>query len=132
MINPVEEKIIINYIVKSKQERLLWELSTPRKREKVIWKFSDTKLFKRNCLVPVAYMSADQLDRYFSPMVMAPNVYFIGEDYIGPLTLKQAAQRTQEGEICIIYCGNGVGYYQGEQCTGKPPRFLLTIEQGTV
>ena len=126
MINPVEEEIIRSYVKENKQERLLWELNSSKKRKTVIWKFAGTELFKSNCLKPTSYMSANQIEKHFSPMVTTKNVYFIGEDYIGSLTLQQAARRAQEGEICIIYCGNGIGYYQGEQCAGKPPRFLLS------
>ncbi|MBQ7916947.1 MAG: RHS repeat-associated core domain-containing protein, partial [Firmicutes bacterium] len=126
MINPVEEEIVRGYVKDNKQERLLWELNSPKKRKTVIWKFADSEVFKSNCLNPVKYMSAKQIEKHFSPILTASNVYFIGEDYIGQLTLQQAAQRAQEGEICIIYFGNGIGYYQGEQCTGKPPRFLLS------
>jgi len=54
-----------------------------------------------------------------------PILYFIGESYIGTLPLKEAVKKAGTGEICIIYCGNGIGYYQGEQECGKPPRFLL-------
>lgn len=126
MINPVEEEIVRVYVKENKQERLLWELNSPKKRNTVIWKFADSEVFKSNCLNPVKYMSAKQIEKHFSPILNTSNVYFIGEDYIGQLTLQQAAQRAQEGEICIIYFGNGTGYYQGEQCSGKPPRFLLS------
>lgn len=122
----LEEEIIRNYVKDSKQERLLWELNSPKKRGKVIWKFAGSELFKSNCLKPTQYMSAKQIEMHFSTAVASNNVYFMGEDYIGQMTLKEAAQRAQEGGICIIYCGNGTGYYQGEQCSGKPPRFLLT------
>lgn len=56
-------------------------------------------------------------------------MYFIGEDYIGDLSLKEAVERASEGEICIIYCGEGIGYYQGEQEKGAPPRFMLLKEK---
>lgn len=125
MISSVEEEIIRNYVKENKQERLLWELNSSKKRKAVIWKFAGSELFKSNCLKPTSYMSANQMEKYFSSMVTTKDVYFIGEDYIGVLTLQQAAQRAQDGEICIIYCGSGIGYYQGEQCAGKPPRFLL-------
>lgn len=126
MLNPIEEEIVRSYVKENKQERLLWELNSPKKRRTVIWKFADPEIFKSNCLNSVAYMSAIQIEQRFSPILTNPNVYFIGEDYIGRLTLPQAARRAQEGEICVIYFGNGIGYYQGEQCTGKPPRFLLS------
>ena len=36
-------------------------------------------------------------------------VYFIGESFIGYLSSEEAAERANTGEICIIYCGNGIG-----------------------
>lgn len=57
----------------------------------------------------------EEMKNYLHKLSGAENVYFIGEDYIGEMLLEQAAERANEGEICIIYCGNGIGYYQGEQ-----------------
>ena len=122
----IESEIVRYYIKESKRERLLWELDSPSKRASVIWKFAGTELFKRECLVPTKYLTADAMRQYFSKLTSSDHVYFFGEDYIGQLPLHQAIQRAQEGEICIIYCGNGNGYYQGEQSKGAPPRFLLS------
>ena len=55
------------------------------------------------------------MQTYLYNLSKKSNVYFIGEDYIGDLSLKEAVERASEGEICIIYCGEGIGYYQGEQ-----------------
>lgn len=33
------------------------------------------------------------------------------------------------GVVCIIYCGKGIGYYQGEPGYGAPPRFMLLAEK---
>lgn len=60
------------------------------------------------------------------------DIYFIGEDYIGSLSLKEAVDRVQHGEWCLIYCGNGTGYLQAEQEIGAPPRYLLAQEKQTV
>lgn len=60
----------------------------------------------------------EAMKNYLHKLSGAENVYFIGEDYIGKMLLEQAAERANEGEICIIYCGNGIGYYQGEQEKG--------------
>ena len=121
----IEREIIKSFIIDNKQERLLWELSSPRKRDAVIWKFADASLFKSNCLSPTNYMSAECLEKILFKKSRTSFVYFIGEDYIGQIPLKEATQRTQAGEICIIYCGKGIGYYQGEEISGKPPRFFL-------
>ena len=71
----------------------------------------------------------EAMKNYLHKLSGAENVYFIGEDYIGKMLLEQAAERANEGEICIIYCGYGIGYYQGEQEKGAPPRFMLLEEK---
>ena len=124
-INSIEEEIVKKYVIKNKQERILWELSNPQKRPNIIWQFAGLRLFKKSCLQLTKYMPPEELEKCLFQLTEAKLVYFIGEDYIGELSLTQAAKRTNTGEICIIYCGNGIGYYQGEQDYGTPPRFLL-------
>ena len=52
-------------------------------------------------------------------------VYFIGASYVGELSLKGAVEKASCGEICVIYCGNGIGYYQGEEDRANTPRYFL-------
>jgi len=84
-----------------------------------------TKFLKNNCMQPLEYMSEEEMEKYLLSFSNVKDIYFIGESYIGTLPLKEAVKKAGTGEICIIYCGNGIGYYQGEQECGKPPRFLL-------
>ena len=128
-MNSREQEIIKKYIRKNKQDRILWELSVPRKRNSVFWNFAGSDIFNQNCLHPVNYMNKDEMEKYLFELSGNENVYFLGEDYIGELLLKEATERAEHGEICIIYCGNGIGYYQGEQEIGRPPRFLLINNQ---
>ena len=100
-----------------------------QKRKDIIWHFHKPDIFKEACLHPVDYMDQEAMKNYLHKLSGAENVYFIGEDYIGKMLLEQAAERANEGEICIIYCGNGIGYYQGEQEKGAPPRFMLLAEK---
>ena len=71
------------------------------------------------------YMTPNELEKYLSRFVHTKNVYYLGEDYIGEMTLKESLERINMGAICIIYCGNGIGYYQGEEDQGHRPRCLL-------
>lgn len=123
--NSVEEEIVKKFVEKNRQPRLIWELNNPKTRDSVFWRFSGPNIFKKSCLKPLEYMSSKLIERYLFQLSSAKEVYYIGEDYIGQLSLKNAATRVDTGEICIIYCGNGIGYYQGEQDDGPPPRFLL-------
>ena len=125
MSRTIEEEIVKKYIIKNKQNRIIWELNNPKKRNNVIWRFHRPDIFSEKCLYPVEYMDRSGMNKYLFELSGASEVYFIGESYIGYLSLNQATELASKGEICIIYCGKGIGYYQGEQEIGKPPRFLL-------
>ncbi len=125
-ISDIEVEVIRKFVVKSKQERILWELSNPKKRKDVIFmRFPGPNLFKSHCLQEVGYMSETEMESKLFQLSKAKEVCFIGERYIGIISLKDAVRRACTGEICIIYCGQGIGYYQGEQNYGSPPRYLL-------
>ena len=123
--NRIEYEIEKKFINKNRQERILWEFKNPKKRERVIWGFSGIQLFRSDCLKPMEYMSEEEMLNYLLRFCDTDITYFIGESYIGKLSLKEAVQKAGMGEICIIYCGNGIAYYQGEQENGGPPRYLL-------
>lgn len=130
MINSIELEIIKKYVTKSKQERIIWELDNPKKRENIVLtRFANPSIFNKKCLHQVEYMSPAIMKNYLFRLGKSKEVYFVGEKHIGELSLEQASRRANTGEICIIYCGNGVGYYQGEQEYGKPPRFLLLSKE---
>lgn len=122
--NEIEAEIIRQFCVKNKQDRIIWELSNSKKRDKVIWRFAGIQLFKKECLKEVEYMSKKELEKYLYEKSKTLNVYYMGLDYLGPLKLEEAVERI-EGDIGLIYCGNGIAYYQGEQNNTKPPRYLL-------
>lgn len=125
----IEEEFVKKFVVKCKQERILWELNNSKKRPRIIWNFMHWNIFKNNCLTPTKYMPKDIMEKKLFDLGKTNDIYFIGEDYIGNISLKQAVDRANMGEICIIYCGNGIGYYQGEQEFGAPPRFLLLAQK---
>ena len=102
MNKETEVEIIKKFIVKNKQERI-----------------------KKEILYPSTYKDAEHLEKVLYEMSGTRECYVIGECYIGTMQLRQACEEAWQGGICIIYCGNGIGYYQGEQEYGTPPRFLL-------
>ena len=124
-MNNIEKEIVNHFIIKNRQERLLWELNSPRKRNQVFWQFAGPKLFKKECIDFVDYMSSDQIEKFAFTHTTTKNVYYIGEDYIGELSIKQAIDNVNLGMICIVYFGNGFGFYQGEEEHGNRPRCLL-------
>ena len=132
MLHFIEQEIIDNFIISNRKERLYWELCNIKKRENIMLKrFAGPTLFKKDCLQPVKYMPPEMLMVQLLDLGGSNQTYFMGEEYIGTLSLRDAVFRADNGEICIIYCGNGVGYYQGEEL-GSPPRFLLVQKRRTI
>lgn len=126
MPNKIEQEIVQTYIVKNKRKRILWELDNPKKREYILFnRFLGIDNWKKGCLQPVEYLTSEKLSYYLAEKSKKKEVYFIGEDYIGSLPIKDAVERTRKGEWCMIYCGNGYGYFQGEGGCIKPARYLL-------
>ena len=82
-----EKEIVQNYIIKSKQERIEWELSHSKKRKDIIWHFHKPDIFKEASLHAVDYMDKEAMKNYLHKLSGAENVYFIGEDYIGEMLL---------------------------------------------
>ena len=125
MNKETEVEIIKKFIVKNKQERIIWKLQNAKKRKKVFWHFDHPDIFKKEILYPSTYKDAEHLEKVLYEMSGTRECYVIGECSIGTMQLRQACEEAWQGGICIIYCGNGIGYYQGEQEYGAPPRFLL-------
>ncbi|MBE5934268.1 MAG: hypothetical protein E7262_00565 [Lachnospiraceae bacterium] len=124
-INDIEEEIVKKFIIKNKQERILWELGSLKKREQVFWRFSGPDILKKECLKFSEYMSIEELEAYLMKFTLDKKVYYIGGTYIGEITIEEALKKIYLGDISIVYCGNGVGYYQGEEDNGHRPRCLL-------
>lgn len=125
MICDTEVEIVRKYVIESRQDRIIWELTKPEKRKHIMLRrFPGVALFKEDCLQEIKYLPPDELERKLFQLSKSRNTYFIGESHIGELTLREAVKRADMGDICIIYCGNGVGYYQGEEY-GPPPRYIL-------
>ena len=126
MINDIERDIIKKFVCKHRQERLIWEFGNSRKREQIMMqRFAGPQIFKEDYLKATEYMSPDVLQIQLFKLGGTKNVYYIGESYIGEMSLKQATETVNTGEICIVYCGNGIGYYQGEEEFGYRPRYFL-------
>ena len=118
-------EFIKKFVISNKQERLIWELGSPRKRRELFWRFSGSSIFKDVCLQETEYMLADELEAKLYQLGKNKVVYFIGESCVGEISLREAVEKASYGEICVIYCGNGIGYYQGEEERANTPRYFL-------
>lgn len=118
-------EFIKKFVKSNKQDRLIWELESPKKRNELFGRFAGSCIFKTECLKKADYMSADELETKLYQLNKSKEVYFIGVSYVGELSLKEAVEKAFCGEICVIYCGNGIGYYQGEEDRANTPRYFL-------
>ena len=130
-INEVEHEIIRSFVAKNRQERLSWELANPKKREKFFWNFAGTQYFKQDCLQSIELLSYKELETAIFRFGKTRTVYYLGASCIGRIPLTQAVQYAAQGDICIIYCGNGRGYYQGEPYSGNKNKYLLIAHPST-
>ena len=110
-----EKEIVQNYIIKSKQERIEWELNHPQKRKDIIWHFHKPDIFKEACLHPVDYMDQEAMKNYLHKLSSAENVYFIGEDYIGG----RASQRRRNLYYILWKRNRILSRGAGKRCTAE-------------
>ena len=52
-------------------------------------------------------------------------VYVISMEFAGKLPLKEGITIMNKETGSLLYCGDGVGYYQAEQEQGAPERYVL-------
>ena len=60
MVKGIE--FIKKFVKSNKQDRLIWELESPKKRKDIIWRFAGSNIFKTECLQEADYMSVDELE----------------------------------------------------------------------
>jgi len=113
------------FVRSNKQERLIYELQNPKKRKDLFWRFAGSDIFKTEYLQEVEYMPGDDLADMLFQLGKSKEVFFIGSSFIGEISLKEAVEKASSGEICIIYCGSGKGYHQGEEERSKTERYFL-------
>lgn len=76
-------------------------------------------------LRPTDHVRAEAPEKILLRLGGSRTVYYLGSSYVGELPLKQAVAYADQCDICVIYCGNGVGYFQGRACDFAQPRYLL-------
>lgn len=126
----IQEEIIRTFVIPAKRERLLWELSAgkPPRETLLFTKFHTAALFVPRYVHPIKALPPSGLKRLLTEHGAADPVFFWGEACGEQMPLSQAVELTSLGGVQIIYCGNGLAYYQGEEGEGgksSPPRCLL-------
>ena len=127
MNREIENEIVDMFVWANKRERINWELSNKKKREEVVWqRFCHPDIFDK-CVLQDGkslYLSPKELEDYLFQLGKTRQVYYMGLNYIGEETLEHAIER-MESDICLIYLGNGMAFYQEEQDKLPTPRYLL-------
>lgn len=126
----IEKEIVDRFVIKPKRKRILWELNSSKKRNDAIWRFTTPHILRPECLKPIRFFDPKGLKNYLLKIKNKRIVYYLGHSFAGFVDIDQATEMSSNDLCCIIYCGDGIGYYQGEQYEGRgtgaaPPRFLL-------
>ena len=124
----IEKEIIKFFFLKNKQERLIWELSDPGKRKSFRDRIAHPTLFDERYLYVSEMNNMDCLKLFLQEKSRKKEIYMIGESHIGEITIDDAIALLKKNEICILYCGNGVGYYQPEEDYGHFEKYILRRE----
>ncbi len=120
----IEQEIIRHFFRKDRQERLYWELSG-KKRAEFYWHLAGTRELKPECLHDL-FGDKRPLAQIFRQAGAGDPIYYIGSSHTGPTSPEDALTRANRGEMCLVYFGNGTGYWQGEQTPTQPRALLYT------
>ena len=135
---PVEQEIISLFYPKNKRKRIRYELSKVdlNNQDSISdfqWRnMNDIGHFNlKNFHAEKAYPSKTELRE----LAGNTSVYYMGCHYYGWLSAEEAWEKAFESDVCLIYLGNGVAWYQGEQFSANgigaaPERFMLTVKKG--
>ena len=121
----IETEIIKLFVQKQYQKRLLYEISSKKEYDIIRCHFYTEYKFKKECLEKVSYMGDENLEKYLFQLSGKKDIYFMGINTREKMPLKEAVKRINHFEDGIIYCGNGIGYYQGEEELSDTPRYIL-------
>ncbi|QQO07720.1 hypothetical protein [Breznakiella homolactica] len=135
MDSALEQRIVKLYVNKAYRTRILHELETPQKRSRVLHRLCHnyTDILKSQVMNPLVVSDAKERTAVILRHGgQKENCYVLSllKNYDGiflPLTAAMNAV-AGNGMAALIYCGNGIAYFEAEQVQGPPPRFLLMGE----
>ncbi|MGE5397579.1 MAG: hypothetical protein ACM3MK_08635 [Chitinophagales bacterium] len=132
-MNDIEIEIIKTFFHKSIQDRAIFELNSSKKRKPFIGRLSHNfqEIFNQKYLIKIQLPNSNYVDILRSLKQYGANdkCYSIssnGEIDGKELSLTEALEKAVGfGMPSIIYCGSGLAYFEAEQESGAPPRFIL-------
>ena len=125
----IETEIIKLFVQKQYQKRIIYEISS-RKDYDIMWHhFNNEQKFKKECLQKIFWMGEEALEKYLFELSGKKEVYYMGHSARKKMMLKEAVTEGGLWGIGIIYCGNGIGYYVGEEERAETPRYILRAKK---
>lgn len=122
----LEEKFVHNYINKTKQERLFFELNSNKKRKDALWRFShDTEVLLKNDKICLKLQNFDeaQLKHFLSE----DEYYVISHKYLDGIMMstKQVLEYLADEYTPVIVCGAKIALVKKEFESGNDNFFIL-------
>lgn len=122
----IEKEIVDNYYQKWCKKRLKWELETPRRRSDAVWKMRLMKYLEEKKLHPIEYLPEKELKKKILELGGTKKAYLISIYFIGELSVEEGIREARRDDMgCILYFGNGVGYYHEGELEKRPPEYIL-------
>lgn len=129
----IEKEIVELFVQKKVRKRVEYELSSKKKRINAFFRLNHSKLtLNQKTIHPIHKADPDDVIQKLIELGASENkAYFMGytEEDGSYVTLAEAIDMAFKfGMPVIVYCGNGIGYIQGEQMYGPAERFLLIAQ----
>lgn len=133
MDNHVEEVIVKNFFIKNRQNRIMYELSSPKKRIDAVWRLSSYhNILDVNFMIEIPKPNSNYMDIFKllknygandTAYVISFNSEFDGKHVDLECALKA---HVGYGVPSLISCiPDKLLYYEGEQSYGPPPRLIF-------
>ena len=124
----IESEIVKLFVQKQYQKRLLYEINSKKEYDTMWHYFHTEQKLKKECLEKIYYMDEKNLEKYLFQLTGKKEVYYMGIDVRIRMSLREASYQMAHGAVAIVYCGNGIGYYQGEEELADTPRYILKAQ----
>ena len=129
MNSNIEEEIVDSYYQKRCRERIKWELKTPRRRDDGIWKMRLKKYLDEDKMHHLEYLSIEQLKKKILKLGGKETAYLISIYFVGEINIAEGIEKARNDDMgCILYFGNGIGYYHEGELGINPPDFFMLNE----
>lgn len=125
MNTKIEAEMVEYFIVKSKRDRTIWELNTPRKRNIGIARFRDGEYLDMALFKELSNEADDKIIKEIISLGGGAWAYIFEGKHNGFMDVKEALETARCNDRSFVYFGKGIGYYHAEWYRGKKMEYLL-------